>query len=65
MIAEDDEAGQVWCEKNDFPGYTSYASLNDLEWRFPIFKKIVTELNTHVTNFSKDLEFDLGKKKFN
>jgi uncharacterized protein (TIGR02466 family) len=63
MIAEDDEAGQVWCEKNDFPGYTSYASLNDLEWRFPIFKEIVVELNTHVTNFSKDLEFDLGEKK--
>ena len=63
MIAEDDEAGQVWCEKNDFPGYTSYASLNDLEWRFPIFKEIVTELNTHVANFSKDLQFDLGEKK--
>ena len=34
-IAEDDEAGQDWCEKNDFPGYTSYASLTDLDWRFP------------------------------
>ena len=22
-VAEDDEAGQIWCEKNDFPGYTS------------------------------------------
>ncbi|MFY8145189.1 MAG: TIGR02466 family protein, partial [Rhodobacter sp.] len=36
-IAEDDEAGQRWCEKNGYPGYTSYASLNDLPWRFPIF----------------------------
>ena len=33
-IAEDDEAGQAWCDDNDFPGYTSYASLTDLPWRF-------------------------------
>ena len=37
-IAEDDEAGQDWCEENGFPGYTSYASLTDLPWRFPIFQ---------------------------
>ena len=36
-IAEDDEAGQAWCEENAYPGYTSYASLDDLPWRFPIF----------------------------
>ncbi|MGB0905352.1 MAG: TIGR02466 family protein, partial [Mangrovicoccus sp.] len=29
-IAEDDEAGQDWCEENGYPGYTSYASLTDL-----------------------------------
>jgi Putative 2OG-Fe(II) oxygenase len=26
-VAEDDEAGQEWCEANGYPGYTSYASL--------------------------------------
>jgi hypothetical protein len=26
-VAEDDEAGQEWCEENGYPGYTSYASL--------------------------------------
>ena len=61
-IAEDDEAGQDWCDKNDFPGYTSYASLSDLDWRFPIFKDVVTALDLHVTEFSKDLDFDLGDK---
>ena len=61
-IAEDDEAGQDWCDKNDFPGYTSYASLTDLDWRFPIFKDVVTALDLHVTEFSKDLDFDLGDK---
>lgn len=62
-IAEDDEAGQRWCEKNDFPGYTSYASLTDLGWRFPIFKDLVKVLDKHVAAFVKDLQFDLGGKK--
>jgi uncharacterized protein (TIGR02466 family) len=62
-IAEDDEAGQKWCEKNDFPGYTSYSSLDDLAWRFPIFKDLVKSLDKHVAAFSKDLEFNLNGKK--
>ena len=62
-IAEDDEAGQEWCEEHDFPGYTSYASLTDLPWRFPIFKDIVKALDKHVAAFAKDLCFDLGGKK--
>jgi len=62
-IAEDDEAGQDWCEANDFPGYTSYASLDDLPWRFPIFKDLVKSLDKHVADFAKDLEFDLDGKK--
>jgi uncharacterized protein (TIGR02466 family) len=62
-IAEDDEAGQDWCEKHAFAGYTSYASLNDLPWRFPIFKDLVKVLDGHVTAFAKELQFDLGAKK--
>lgn len=62
-IAEDDEAGQNWCEKHQFPGYTSYASLNDLPWRFPIFKDLVKVLDAHVAAFAKELQFDLGGKK--
>ncbi|GAA6191951.1 2OG-Fe(II) oxygenase family protein [Phaeobacter sp. NW0010-22] len=58
-IAQDDEAGQEWCENNDYPGYTSYASLTDLPWRFPIFADIVEALDQHVANFAKDLDFDL------
>ncbi len=58
-IAEDDEAGQEWCENNDYPGYTSYASLTDLPWRFPIFADIVESLDQHVAAFAKDLDFDL------
>lgn len=58
-IAEDDEAGQVWCEENGYPGYTSYASLTDLPWRFPIFADLVKVLDAHVAAFADDLEFDL------
>lgn len=58
-IAEDDEAGQDWCEENGYPGYTSYASLTDLPWRFPIFAALVETLNAHVAAFAKDLQFDL------
>ena len=62
-LAEDDEAGQAWCDENDFPGYTSYASLDDLPWRFPIFADLVKALDAHVAAFAKDLAFDLGDRK--
>ena len=58
-IAEDDEAGQAWSEDNEYPGYTSYASLTDLPWRFPIFADLVKALDAHVAGFAEDLAFDL------
>ncbi len=61
--AEDDEAGQDWCEANGYTGYTSYASLTDLPWRSPIFKDLVKVLDKHVAAFAKDLAFDLAGKK--
>ncbi|WP_372885470.1 2OG-Fe(II) oxygenase family protein [Shimia sp.] len=62
-IAEDDEAGQAWCEENGYPGYTSYASLTDLAWRFPIFADIVAALDLHVAAFARDLELDLDGRR--
>ena len=62
-IAEDDEAGQRWCAKNGYPGYTSYASLNDLPWRVPVFGELLKELDRHVAAFAKELEFDLQGRK--
>ncbi|MBY6091442.1 2OG-Fe(II) oxygenase family protein [Maritimibacter alkaliphilus] len=61
-IAEDDEAGQDWCEAHDYPGYTSYASLTDLPWRFPIFGDLVKSLDAHVAAFAEELGFDLDDK---
>lgn len=62
-IADEDEAGHQWCEENDYPGYTSYASLDDLPWRFPVFKTLKKSLDKHVAAFAKDLEFDLDGRK--
>ena len=61
-IAEDDEAGQEWCEDNDYPGYTSYASLTDLPWRFPIFEAVKQALDLHVAAFAEELAFDLADR---
>ncbi|UWQ50071.1 2OG-Fe(II) oxygenase family protein [Leisingera caerulea] len=63
VIAGDDDAGQNWCEENGYPGYTSYASLTDLPWRFPIFADLVKSLDSHVAAFAKDLEFDLDGRE--
>ncbi|MBU2980293.1 hypothetical protein KO498_00575 [Lentibacter algarum] len=60
-IADDDEAGQDWCEENGYPGYTSYASLTDLGWRMPIFADLIKALDLHVAAFAKELAFDLGE----
>ena len=62
-IAEDDEAGQDWCEENGYAGYTSYASLDDLPYRFPIFEDLKKVLDAHVAAFVEDLQFDLGDRK--
>ncbi len=62
-VAEDDDAGQDWCEENGFPGYTSYASLTDLPWRMPVFADVVKALDAHVAAFAEDLEFDLEGRK--
>lgn len=62
-VAQDDEAGQDWCEAEGYPGYTSYASLTDLPWRSPIFKDVVDALDKHVAAFAEDLEFNLDGRK--
>ena len=58
-IAQDDEAGQKWCDENNYPGYTSYASLSDLTWRSPFFEELKNLLDLHVKPFVEELDFDL------
>ena len=58
-IAQEDEAGQKWCDENNYPGYTSYASLSDLTWRSPFFEELKNLLDLHVRTFVEELDFDL------
>ena len=58
-IAQDDEAGQKWCDENNYPGYTSYASLSDLTWRSPFIEELKNLLDLHVKTFVEELDFDL------
>jgi uncharacterized protein (TIGR02466 family) len=62
-VAADDIAGQRWSEKNGYPGYTSYASLDDLPWRVPAFAELVRLLDRHVAAFAKELELDLKRER--
>jgi uncharacterized protein (TIGR02466 family) len=62
-ISAEDRAGQAWSKANDYPGYTSYASLNDLPDRHPVFGDLVAALDRHVAAFARMLEFDLSGRR--
>jgi uncharacterized protein (TIGR02466 family) len=58
-LSEDDKAGQRWCEKHGYPGYTSFASQLDLPDLIPAFKKLVKELDKHASAFAKAHHWDI------
>lgn len=58
-VAADDAAGQRWSRRHAYPGYTSYASLNDLPWRFPPFAALAPHLDRHAAAFARAAAFDL------
>jgi hypothetical protein len=64
-LSRDDSAGLRWSEKHGYPGYTSYASLDDLPWRIPVFAQLVKAIDSHALAFAKALHWDLrgGKPK--
>ena len=61
-LANDDEAGQRWSAEHLYPGYTSYASLNDLPRRDPAFADLGKLLTKHAAAFAHDCAFDLSRK---
>jgi uncharacterized protein (TIGR02466 family) len=58
-LSEDDVAGQRWCEKHGYPGYTSFSSNFDLAAMIPAFKTLVKELDKHAAAFAKELHWDI------
>lgn len=63
MLAEEDQAGRRWCKANGYPGYTSYASLNDLPPRATAFADLKRLLDRHAQAFAEELHFDLGARR--
>jgi uncharacterized protein (TIGR02466 family) len=61
-LAADDAAGRRWSREHHYPGYTSYASLNDLPRRDPAFAELARHLTRHATAFAKDCAFELPRK---
>lgn len=62
MLAQEDRAGRAWCRKNNYGGYTSYASLDDLPQRASAFADLKRRLDRHSAAFAADLAFDLGRR---
>jgi uncharacterized protein (TIGR02466 family) len=58
-LAAGDRAGQRWCEKHGYPGYTSYSSLNDLRGCRPEFARLVKVIDKHALAFARSLYWDL------
>jgi uncharacterized protein (TIGR02466 family) len=61
-LASDDNAGRRWARDHAYPGYTSYASLNDLTTRDPIFADLARLLTRHAAAFARDLGWDVRPK---
>lgn len=62
VLAEEDRAGRAWSKANGYRGYTSYASLDDLPARDPVFADLVRLLNGHVRRFAEASHLDLPRK---
>ena len=61
-LANDDEAGRRWSRQQNYQGYTSYSSLNDLPRRDPAFADLTKLLNRHAAAFASDCAFRLSRK---
>jgi uncharacterized protein (TIGR02466 family) len=62
MLAAEDAAGQAWCREHGYPGYTSYASLDDLPRRASVFGELKRRLDRHAARFAAELAFDFGPR---
>jgi uncharacterized protein (TIGR02466 family) len=63
VLAAEDAAGRRWSRNNRYPGYTSYASLNDLPARDPAFAVLARRLMPHARAFCEAAHMDLAGRK--
>ena len=62
-LAADDAAGRRGARDHGYTGYPSYASLNDLPRRDPVFAELRRKLDRHVAAFAEACAFDLGGRR--
>ncbi len=62
-MARDDKAGQRWAREHRYPGYTSYASLDDLPERAPEIAALRKIIDRHVGAFARMLDFELSGRR--
>jgi uncharacterized protein (TIGR02466 family) len=62
-LARDDKAGRAWAKEHGYPGYTSYASLNDLVHRDPAFDDLRRLLDKHVRDYAEAAFLNCAKLK--
>ena len=58
-LAVEDEDRLKWCDEHGYPGYTSFASLNDLPARSAPYAKLVKLIDKHALGFARELHWDL------
>ena len=61
-LSVDDQAGRRWSRENNYSGYTSYSSLNDLPKRDPTVGDLSRLLLRHAAIFADDCAFGLPRK---
>lgn len=62
-LAREDRAGVRWSREHGYRGYTSYASLDDLPQRVPVFADLKRLLDRHVARFATECGFQLGGRR--
>ena len=58
-LAARDVAGQRWCEKHGYPGYTSFATQPDPMNDVPVIARLVKIIDKHAAEFAKELHWDI------
>ncbi len=63
MLAKEDKIGRAWCRENEYDGYTSYSSLDDLVTRATCFDMLAKKLKPHADAFVREQQWDLRGKR--
>lgn len=59
LIRKSDDLGKNWSDLNYPGGYTSYSSLDQLHRMSSTFTELEQKINSHVTHFLKDLNYQV------